>query len=164
MPALILIIVLAVILLFGIVVFVGAPYLPTLRPQAEVALKMLDLKKGQTLFDLGCGDGKILSLAAQQGIKAVGVEINLFLVIIAWLRTRRYGQLVTVRWGNFWTTSVSDADGIFVFLHTRFMQRLHKKIINECQVKPVKLVSYAFRIPEKSISDEKQGMLLYMYN
>lgn len=45
MPALILIIVLAVILLFGIVVFVGAPYLPTLRPQAEVALKMLDLKR-----------------------------------------------------------------------------------------------------------------------
>ena len=42
---------------FGFVVFVGPPYLPTLDKQVRTALDLLDLKKGQTLLELGCGDG-----------------------------------------------------------------------------------------------------------
>lgn len=160
----VLILLLVLVVVFGLVVLIGAPYLPTMSSQAKVAFELLDLKKGEVLYELGCGDGKMLIMAAKHGVRSVGVEINPILAFICWARTRRYRELVTVKWANFWTTKLDEADGVFVFLHTRFMHRLHKKIINECKVKPVKLVSYAFRIPEKSLSDEKQGMLLYLYN
>lgn len=136
--------------------------MPTLRPQAKVAIDLLELKSGQVFYDLGCGDGKLLILAAEKGVRAIGIEINLLLVIISWLRTRRYSGLVTVKWANFWTVNIDEADAVFVFLHTRFMQRLHNKIIIECK-KPINLVSYAFRIPGKTVAAEKQGLILYRY-
>src|SRR5688572_25475247 len=85
----------------GVLLF-GAPYLPTLRPQVKAALELAELRKGETLLELGCGDGKVLIAAARQGIKAVGYELNPLLALLAWLRTRRYGGNVKVVWGNFW--------------------------------------------------------------
>ena len=47
------------ILAFGAVMLVGAPYLPTLGKQVNSALDLLDLKKGQRLLELGAGDGTV---------------------------------------------------------------------------------------------------------
>ena len=72
-----LIVALAVILLcFSGVLLVGAPYLPTLTPQVAAALELAALRPGETLLELGCGDGKVLIAAAQQGYRAVGYELN----------------------------------------------------------------------------------------
>ena len=70
------IIALVVVLLFGFVVIFGAPYLPTLSRQTEDALELLDLKTGQTLLELGSGDGRVLLAAAKRNLKAVGYEIK----------------------------------------------------------------------------------------
>jgi precorrin-6B methylase 2 len=79
------ILLLIIILAFQFVVlFLGAPYVPTLHKQREIALDLLKLKPGQTLIDLGCGDGAMLIEAAKRGIKVVGYEINPLLVFIAW--------------------------------------------------------------------------------
>jgi len=155
-------IVLAVIFAFAIVVFFGAPYLPTLKPQINTAFELLDLEAGQTLLELGCGDGRVLIAAAERGLKAVGYELNPFLALLAWLRTRRYGDLVTVKCRNFWLEKWPEADGIFVFLHTRFMPKLDRKVKNESR-RPLKVVSFAFRIPERKMVDEKNGLFLYEY-
>jgi hypothetical protein len=78
------IILLLVILAFQFVVlFLGAPYVPTLPKQREAALDLLKLKPGQTLIDLGCGDGAMLIAAAKRGINSVGYEINPLLALIA---------------------------------------------------------------------------------
>ena len=151
------------VLCFGLVVSIGAPYLPTLKPQAEAAFELLDLKKGQTLYELGSGDGVMLILAAKRGIKAIGYEINPILFGISWLRTRRYRSLVQVRFDNFWRADISDADGIFVFLHTRFMQKLHKKVIESKQDKVIKVVSFAFKIPGKTVDQSRGAVYLYTY-
>jgi DNA modification methylase len=68
------------LLAFGGVILRGAPYVPTLDPQARAALELLDLKPGQTLLELGSGDGKILVVAARAGLHVVGIELNPFLV------------------------------------------------------------------------------------
>ncbi len=150
-------------MLFGFVLLFGAPYLPTLRGQKETALDMLDLKPGQTMLELGCGDGRMLAAAARRGIQAVGYEINPLLVAYSWATTRRYNGLVKVKWANFWKSRLPECDGIYVFLLDRYMAKLHKKITQEIS-NPVKLVSFAFQIPKVKHVTEKSGLYLYTFN
>lgn len=147
---------------FGGVLLVGAPYLPTLGPQVEAALKLADLKPGDTLLELGCGDGKVLIAAARQGINVVGYELNPLLAAVAWLRTRRYRKQVHVIWGDFWHRPWPEAEAIFTFLLPKYMLKLNKKVIQYSH-KPVKLVSFAFAIPDLKPTNQKSGVYLYDY-
>lgn len=151
------------IVCFGSVLLFGAPYLPTLRPQVKAAIELANLKPGETLLDLGCGDGKMLIAAAQLGVNSVGYELNPMLAIIAWLRTIRYRENVQVVWGDFWHSTWPPAEVIFVFLLEKYMQRLDTKIM-QLKHKPVKLVSFAFQVPGKRAIREKQGVYLYLYD
>lgn len=160
------------VLLFGFVVAFGAPFLPTLGKQVGASLELIDLKPGQTLLELGSGDGRLLIAAAKKGVNAVGYELNPLLVLYSRFRTRKYGKNVKVIWGNYWTKRWPKADGIFVFLLPRYMKKLDKKIIQEYgkNVNPafdakgrVKLVSFAFQIPVKKAAKEKDGLYLYKY-
>lgn len=158
-----LLVVIVLIFVFGFVVLYGAPYLPTLKEQQSVALDLLDLKKGQTLVELGSGDGRMLVAAAERGIKSVGYELNPVLVAYSWLVTRRYGNLVRVRLANFWRVKLPECDGIYVFLLDRYMSRLYKKITQEIGTS-VKLVSFAFQIPGIKHKTERSGLYLYVFN
>lgn len=150
------------ILLFGFVVAYGAPYLPTLKKQVDSGLDLLDLKPGQTLLELGCGDGRVLRAAADRGLHAVGYELNPVLVLIARLHTWQQRKSVKVIWGNYWSAAWPPADGIFVFLLDKYMPKLDKKITQEYH-SGVKLVSFAFKIPEKPIAAERHALYLYDY-
>lgn len=150
------------VLLFGFVLLFGAPYLPTLSIQTKIALDLVGLKKGQRLLELGCGDGRVLIAAADRGLIVTGYELNPLLALIAWWRTRKYKGQVKVVWGNFWTKKLPQADGIFVFLLPKYMKKLDKKITQEFG-QPVKLVSYAFDIKDKTTDAEANGMYLYKY-
>lgn len=151
---------------FGFVVFFGAPYLPTLTPQVATALRLAQLKPGQHLLELGCGDGKVLVAAARQGIKVTGYELNPLLVVVCWLRTRHYRKLVTVRLANFWNVSWPAADAVFTFLLPKYMQNLDTKIgaYQRLQGGPVKLVSFAFAVPNKVPQKTDKGVFLYEYD
>lgn len=156
-------IVLAIILIsFSAVLLVGAPYLPTLNPQVKAALRLAELTKGQTLLELGCGDGKVLIAAAQQGINVVGYELNPIMAAISWLRTCRYRKHVKVIWGDFWRKEWPEADAIFVFLLPKYMQKLDTKI-EQYQYKPVKLVTFAFDVKTKKPTKSANGVLRYDY-
>lgn len=152
----------AVVLLFGFVVLVGAPFLPTLNKQIDPAFELLNLKPGQTLLELGSGDGRILKAAAERGLHAVGYELNPLLVLYSRLRLWPYRKQTKVRWGNYWGKDWPPADGIFVFLLDPYMRKLDKKIM-QYKHKPVKLVSFAFRIPGRPITKQKNGLYLYTY-
>jgi 16S rRNA A1518/A1519 N6-dimethyltransferase RsmA/KsgA/DIM1 with predicted DNA glycosylase/AP lyase activity len=156
------IVALALAACFGGVLLFGAPYLPTLRPQVQVALDLARLKPGQTLLELGCGDGRVLIAAAEQGATVVGYELNPLLAGIAWLRTRRYRGKVRVVWGDFWRYDWPPADVIFTFLLPRYMAKLDKKCIQYHNT-PVKLVSFAFEIPGKEPVKKRDGVFMYEY-
>lgn len=151
-----------VFILFTFVIMFGAPFLPTLKKREHDALDLLNLKPGQTLLELGSGDGRILRQAAAQGITAIGFELNPLLVIYSRLLSIKYGRLVRVHWRNFWWQKIPTTDGIYVFLLQPYMAKLDKKIVQEYG-KPVKLVSFAFTIPGKKPAKEKNGMFLYRY-
>jgi len=155
----------SLIILVGFVVAFGAPYLPTLKKQTTEALDLLDLKKGQTLLELGCGDGRVAKAAAQRGWQVIGYELSPVLVVIAKLNTYKYRGQVQIRWGNFWRHDWPQSDGIFVFLLDKYMKKLDKKIIQQRvqQGTRIRLVSFTFKIPDKKIAGKKEGLLLYEY-
>lgn len=146
-------------LLFAVVVFVGAPYLPTMKTQVAAAFTLLDLKKGQTLLELGCGDGRVLIEAAKRGYNAVGIELNLALVLVALWRTRHYRKQVRIIWGNYWLKPWPESDGVFTFLINNFMPKLDIYM----QRYGGKLVSVAFKIPKKQTAKELDSVYLYDY-
>jgi len=165
----------ATLICFAVVLLVGPPYLPTLTPQVTRALDMLDLQPGQTMIELGCGDGKVLLAAAARGWKVVGIELNPLLVLVCVIRTWRYRQLVTVRWGNYWNLDLwPSAQGIFGFVLPKYMTKLDETIIAWQKglrgKKPapkksghIKLASFAFKIPDKAVIAEADGVFLYKY-
>lgn len=151
------------ILVFSFVIIFGAPFLPTLKVRTPEALDLLDLKPGQTLLELGSGDGRILRAAAERGIHAIGYELNPLLVLWSKLTNWKYRALITVKWGNYWRHTWPVTDGIYVFLLNPFMQKLDTKITQDITSK-VKLVSFAFEIPGKRPIKEINGLFLYVYN
>lgn len=151
------------ILIFGFVVLFGAPYLPTLDAQKKAALKLLNLEKGQTLLELGSGDGRVLLAAAEKGLHVVGYELNPILVLISYYRTRKYRSQVRIIWGNYWHMVWPRTDGIYVFLLDRYMKKLDKKITQNYPEQKIKLASLAFKVPGKEIVKEKKGVYLYEY-
>lgn len=150
------------ILIFSFVIFFGAPFLPTLKVKTEEALDLLDLKAGQTLVELGSGDGRILRAAAERGIYAIGYELNPLLVIWTMLIHWRKRKFITIHWGNYWRKKLPVTDGIYVFLLDRYMKKLDTKITQEIS-RNVKLVSFAFEIPNKKPTKQKNGLFLYTY-
>lgn len=159
----VLIIIGTIIIVFGAVVIVGPPYVPTLTKQMETALKMLDLKPGQTLLELGSGDGRVMKAAAKQGLNVVGIELNPFLVIISRIRCWKYRKQVTVIWDDLWKAKWPQADGIFTFMLQRQMEKLDKRI-TVWHERPVRLASFAFFIPDKVPRSKYNGIFLYEYN
>lgn len=157
-----LLILLLILLCFAAGSLLGAPYLPTKRREVQTALKLLNLKPGQTVLDLGCGDGTFLKAAAKSGLYAVGYEINPIMWLAAKMNTREYRDRVQVKLGNYWKAKLPEADGIYVFLITRYMSKLDQKVKSEAK-KPVKLASYTFEIPEKQPVKEATGVYLYTY-
>lgn len=147
---------------FAIVIIFGAPYLPTRKNTAELALKLLNLKPGELLVDIGSGDGSVLLVAARSGLRGVGYELNPLLYVISVVRLWRYRSSVKIHFGDFWQMKwPQDMDGLYVFLHTRFMLRLDKKL--KRHNKKVCVVSYTFKIPGKKIIKESEALFLYEY-
>jgi hypothetical protein len=154
--------VLIVVLLFGLVVFFGPPYLPTLRVQTDTALNLLALEPDQTLLELGSGDGRVIRAAAARGLNVVGIELNPLLVLISRLVTWRYRGKVQILWGSYWRVKWPEADGVFTFMIGRQMPTLDQKI-EAWHTKPVQLASFAFAIPDKRAIKEEKGIFLYTY-
>ncbi len=148
---------------FTFVVFFGAPFLPTLTKHVDDALDLLGLQPGDTLLELGSGDGRLLRAAAKRGIKSVGYELNPLLVMWSRLRNWRYRDLATVKLGNYWQLEWPEVDGIYAFILKRYMKKLDTKITQQYPSKNISLVSFAFKIPNKEIKKEIKGMFLYEY-
>ncbi|HEX3568110.1 MAG TPA: hypothetical protein VHT70_00340 [Candidatus Saccharimonadales bacterium] len=151
-----------VVLLFGTVVIVGPPYLPTKQKQIKTALDLLQIGPGDTLLELGSGDGRVMLAAARRGANVVGYELNPLLVLISWLWTLPYRKQVTIVWGNYWTRPWPVADAIFTFMLPRQMARLDQKIAT-WHMRPVRFASFAFFVPGKKPVAQQDGVFLYTY-
>ncbi|MBI3956911.1 MAG: class I SAM-dependent methyltransferase [Candidatus Kerfeldbacteria bacterium] len=149
-----LLVLVAVVLVFGTAAWAGlraAPWVPTRERDIRRMLDLAELKRGERLVDLGCGDGRVLTFAARDyGALATGYEISLLPYLVAKLRCLFHPSLqrqLDVRYRDFYRVSLSEADVVFCFLTPMAMKRLKTKFVQE--LKPgARVVSYAFALTE----------------
>lgn len=145
----------AVVALFLLTAFFGAPYVPTLRIlKKDLYDSLLPVSDRDVVVDLGCGDGTMLVGAAQRGARVVGYEINPILGVIAWLRVRRYGGRVQLK--NIWQLEAlpPKTTVVYYFGASRDIPKLQR-----CLARwggGYKLVSLGFEVPGlKEIASHK---------
>ena len=140
-----------IILIFGFVVFFGAPYVPSHKKQVERALKELyDLQSSDLLIDVGSGDGIVLRMAARKGAKAVGYELNPILVLISTLLARSYGSKIRIHLADFWHVALpEETTVVYVFTVERDVAKITSKIQAETNrlSHPLFLISYGASFP-----------------
>jgi tRNA A58 N-methylase Trm61 len=135
-------------------------------------LDMANLKPGETLYDLGCGDGRILVAAAQRyRIKGVGIEISRREAEKAAENVRKHKlqNQVTIVHGNFMHTDLSSANVVTLYLATEANDTLRPNL--EHYLRPnTRVVSYDYPIPGWKPMDtsESQGHhgdthMIYLY-
>ena len=98
-----------------------APFVASPQPIVDKMLEMASVKPGEIVYDLGCGDGRILIAAAQRyKAKGVGVEISERLVRMTNDTVRRMNlqDQITVRHGHLLDVDLSDADVVMIYLET----------------------------------------------
>lgn len=126
-----------------------APYVRSPEHAVDKMLEMANLKPGETLYDLGCGDGRILIAAAKRyNIKAVGIEISGHLAKVATENVKKAGleQRVKVIHGNFMQTDLSAANVVTLYLATTANESLRPNL--ERYLHPnTRVVSYDYPIP-----------------
>jgi hypothetical protein len=128
--------------------FIGAPYFKTPKKAVQEALRAAGAKPGQTLYDLGAGDGKIIWLAEKEfGLKAVGFELSPIVYPIARINLFFHGiKKSRLYCRNFYKQNLAGADIVFCFLSSRSMAKLKPKF--EQELTPGShVISYAFSIP-----------------
>ena len=120
----------AVFIAFGFVVVRGAPYVPSHRKYARLALtKLYRLKTSDVLVDLGSGDGTVLRLATKLGAaQAIGYELNPILVAISWLLARGDKKQRTVLADMWLSEFPAETTVVYVFSVTRDSEKLTKKL------------------------------------
>ncbi|HVQ44975.1 MAG TPA: hypothetical protein VMT30_08545 [Candidatus Saccharimonadia bacterium] len=153
---------LAIVLPFGIGAVLGAPYVPILHRDSRRLLEIANLKPGQTLIDLGSGDGRLLRAAAARGIRCIGYEINPYLVLISRLVCWRYRKLVTIHTADIWHVKLPPADVIYIFILDKYMARLHEKFRTEITA-PTRVISYVFQLPGQTPIHETHNTYVYQY-
>jgi hypothetical protein len=156
------IIVVSVVLAFGLGAWRGAPYVPILRRPSIELLDLAELRPGETLIDLGSGDGRLLKLAASRGIRAIGYEINPWLYLISLINCYPHRDLVEIHLADYWRVKLPPADVISVFLIQRYMARLDAKLTKEL-TRPTVLVSYVFFLPDRKPSQTTKNAFRYDY-
>jgi SAM-dependent methyltransferase len=126
-----------------------APYVTSPEHAVDKMLRMANLKSGETLYDLGCGDGRILIAAAgKYKVKAVGIEISERLARTAAEKVKRAGlqDQVKVIHGSFMRTDLSGADVVTLYLATTANESLRPNL--ERYLRPnTRVVSYDYPIP-----------------
>lgn len=159
---LLILILLIIVLPFGIGAVFGAPYVPILRKQSKELLKLAELKPGQTLIDLGSGDGRLLKAAAAQGVRCIGYEINPYLVVISRIVCWRYRKLVSIHTADIWHIKLPPADAVYIFALDRYMVKLDQKFKAEI-VTPTNVISYIFQMPGRTAIRETSNTHVYRY-
>lgn len=160
------IIVAVLVLLFGFVVFRGAPYVPTHRTQIDRALtELYVLTNKDVLVDIGSGDGIVLRHASKLGAHAVGYELNPALVLVSRLLSHGDDR-VTIRLADFWLTSLpDDTTVVYIFSVSRDLAKLHRKLQTETNRlgRPLQLIMYGHTFPDASPKRHVGAHALYEF-
>ncbi|HEU0123827.1 MAG TPA: methyltransferase domain-containing protein [Bryobacteraceae bacterium] len=150
-----------------------APYYPTPEVIVEKMLTLGGAKKGEKVFDLGSGDGRIVVIAAEKfGMHAVGVEYDKDLYTQSSEKIRRMGlaDRAKIIHGDLLQQDYSTADLITVYLLPVANEKL-RPLLEKQLKKGARVVAHDFEVggwrPDKTevVEDDGEGRshTLYLY-
>ena len=126
-----------------------APYLASPMPVVRRMLMLAEVKPGEIVYDLGCGDGRIVITAAKEfGAYGVGIEIRRDLALKAMKAVEEAGltDRVKIINANFFDIDISEADVVTLYLTTTANMKIKPKL--ERELKPgARVVSHEYEIP-----------------
>jgi hypothetical protein len=125
-----------------------AIYDPTPPEVVDEMIHLASVKPGDVLYDLGCGDGRIVVAAAEKyGIRAVGVDINPQRIAEAQANARRHGVESLVRFlqDDAKKVGISEATVVMIYLGADANLRLVERLRSELSP-GARIVSRNFRI------------------
>jgi ubiquinone/menaquinone biosynthesis C-methylase UbiE len=142
-------------------------YVPTPQEVVDEMLKLANVKKGDVLYDLGSGDGRIPVTAAKRyGVRAVGIDIDPARIQEARENAKKNGveKLATFRMEDLFKSNFREATVVTLYLLPDLNEKLRPKLWRE--LKPgTRIVSHQFEMgdwkPEKTV--ELNGRTIYFW-
>ena len=143
-------------------------FVPTPAATVDAMLKLVGVTAKDVVYDLGCGDGMIVTAAAKDfGARAVGIDINPVRVKEANERVSKAGvaDKVTIRNEDLFTANIGEATIVKLYL----LQSLNEKLIPKLnkELKPgTRIVSQTFSMGDKYPAEkttEAGGHTIYMW-
>lgn len=126
------------------------PYVPTTEPAVQEMLKLADVKKSDIVYDLGCGDGRIVIAAAKMfGAHGVGIDINPVRINEARENAKKAGveKLVRFEENDLFNADIHEATVVTLFLLPNINLKLRPKLLAD--LKPgTRVVSNTFDMGE----------------
>jgi SAM-dependent methyltransferase len=126
-----------------------APFIPTPPQALQKVFDALDIRSGDTVYELGSGDGRFLLFCAKRESAAryVGIEHNRFLVVLSRIK-RFFAGATNVQFtrADLYETDFSKATKLYAYLLPSVMNRLLPGLQQDFTGR---LASRAFRFTEK---------------
>lgn len=147
----------AVLIVFSTICLMrgGVLYLGSPRGVVKAMLAMADIQPGEKVFDLGCGDGRLL-IPAVRTFKAVatGIDISRTLLALAWLRSRLWRTPVRLIRQNLLESDFFEADVVFLYLMPEIIEKLREPLT---RLKPgCRVICHEFGISGWAIDGERE--------
>lgn len=153
-----------ILAVFLLTVFRGAPYVPSRSRDIERAFdELYPLKNTDTLVDIGSGDGRVCLDAAKRGARAIGYEINPFLVLLSRWRARGMSR-VKFLLADFWSVELpSGVTVVYTFGDARDIQKMADWVAAQADrlSKPIHFLSYAFEVQGRT--PLKRNSIYFLY-
>jgi len=110
-----------------------APYVPTPQDVVERMLALANVTAKDTVYDLGCGDGRIIIAAAKRGARGVGIDIDPERIAEANENARKAGvaDRVKIIEQNLFDADFSEATVVTLYLVPQANLRLRRRLLSE---------------------------------
>jgi predicted RNA methylase len=141
-----------------------SPWWRTDKKLARTICKLGKISSKDVIYDLGCGDGVLITTAAKEfGAKCVGIEIDPIRFLISNLRVRlnRLSSKVILKRKNFHNEDLSKASVVTVYLVPRVLKLIKQKLIRE--LKPeARIISFTYKMSLPLVKQDRKNKL-YLY-
>lgn len=144
------------------------PYIPTSLKTAKKMLEIAEVRPRDVVYDLGCGDARLLILAVElfKAKKAVGYEIRkeVYKTALQEVETRNLAEKVTIVNGDLFNADLSEATVITLYLTYGANKKLKPKL--EREARPgARIVSHDYEMPgwQPTRMERLRGDTIYLY-
>jgi hypothetical protein len=158
--------------LFGAVLYYRVfmyepPFVPLPHSVVMDVMEVGNVGRGDVLYDLGSGDGRVLAAAADRGASATGLEKNKFLVWLSKVKTRKYSSIVfnqdVLELDSLRGSSVHTANVVVCYLSQKLNNAIERKVKALRPGTTIISVSHTFDSLHEIMRKKSGSFIIYKY-